>query len=390
AVERYYRNYLDIYEGVKVDAVLNDSYEAHGSTWSESLPHEFAGRCGYDLTGWLPAVAGYIIDDSAATDAFIYDWVRTNGRLIVENHYDKLTEILHPLGMKRISESHEGRRAFHCDGMEVKRSADIPMSAMWVNSTHNPHYLGEADLRESASVAHIYGQKFVAAESFTAGSDLAYSFVPADLKPTADDELAAGINRFIIHESAHQPSDSHIPGLGLGNYGQWFNRHEVWAELARPWTDYLARSCHLLMQGLNVADIAYLYGERYNATYFAREGHPAIPRGYAYDYINAETLLKYSKVKKGRLVMPSGVSYRLLALDESTCEMSPALLARLGELAAAGVEICGRKPTVMAGLGGDKTAFHNLAEEIWKMDCIHTGTIGEALQNIGISPDVEW
>ena len=43
----------------------------------------------------------------------------------------------------------------------------------------------DADIRESASVAHIYGQNLVAAESLTAGSG-AWSFSPETLKPTAD------------------------------------------------------------------------------------------------------------------------------------------------------------------------------------------------------------
>ena len=33
--------------------------------------------------------------------------------------------------MGRYTESHEGGRAFIGDGMEVKRTADIPMSATW-------------------------------------------------------------------------------------------------------------------------------------------------------------------------------------------------------------------------------------------------------------------
>ena len=73
--------------------------------------------------------------------------------------------------------------------------------------------------------------------------------------------MALGLNRFVIHCSVHQPSDEKIPGLGLGVYGQWFNRHDTWAEEARTWTDYLRRSCFMLQQGKWAADIAYFYGE---------------------------------------------------------------------------------------------------------------------------------
>jgi len=143
--------------------------------------------------------------------------------------------------MQRYSESHEDRRAFIADGMDVKRTAAIPMSAMWMpkfNGDDQAVYM--ADIRESASVAHIYGQNIAAAESFTASGTggAAYSYAPENLKPTADLELACGLNRFVIHTSVHQPLDSKIPGPGLASVGQWFTRHETWAEQAKAWTDY--------------------------------------------------------------------------------------------------------------------------------------------------------
>ena len=94
----------------------------------------------------------------------------------------------------------------------------------------------KADVRESASVAHIYGQNLVAAESMTA-IGTAWAWSPETLKPTADMELANGLNRFVIHTSVHQPVNDKIPGLGLGPFGQWFTRHETWAEQAGPWID---------------------------------------------------------------------------------------------------------------------------------------------------------
>ena len=55
------------------------------------------------------------------------------------------------------------------------------------------HY--NADIRESASVAHLYGQNLVAAESLTAGSG-AWAWSPQTLKPTADKELAMDVLRY--------------------------------------------------------------------------------------------------------------------------------------------------------------------------------------------------
>ena len=46
----------------------------------------------------------------------------------------QLTDILAKYGMKRYTESHENGRAFIADGMDVKRKAAVPMSAMWTPS----------------------------------------------------------------------------------------------------------------------------------------------------------------------------------------------------------------------------------------------------------------
>lgn len=134
--------------------------------------------------------------------------------------------------------------------MEMKRAVDVPMAAMWTQRPGvNAEQFGyDADIRESASVAHIWGENLVAAESMTAASN-PWGWSPDTLKPTADKELAMGLNRFVIHTSVHQPLIGKAPGLALGPFGQWFNRNETWAEQAQPWLTYLARSSYLLTAG---------------------------------------------------------------------------------------------------------------------------------------------
>ena len=148
--------------------------------------------------------------------------------------------------------------------------------------------MAQADIRESASVAHIYGQNLVAAEALTASgwNGTAWSYYPGNLKPTADLAMASGLNRFVIHTSVHQPVDDKIPGVSLGPFGQWFTRHETWAANAKTWTDYLARSSYMLQQGKFVADIVYYYGEDNNITGLFGRKLPDIPEGYNYDFIN--------------------------------------------------------------------------------------------------------
>src|SRR5438445_13387149 len=103
------------------------------------------------------------------------------------------------------------------------------------------------------------------ANSLSAASG-AWAWSPATLKPTADKELAMGLNRFVIHTSVHQPLLDKKPGLALGPFGQWFTRNETWAEQAKSWATYLARNSYLLQQGRCVGGVVYSYGEASDIT----------------------------------------------------------------------------------------------------------------------------
>ena len=56
-------------------------------------------------------------------------------------------------------------------------------------------------------------------------------------------------------------------------------------------------------------------------------------------------------VRDGRLVLPDGMSYRLLVLPESQT-MTPPLLARIAELAEAGATVVGPRPVRSPSLTG--------------------------------------
>ena len=179
-------------------------------------------------------------------------------------------------------------------------------------------------------------------------------------------ELANGLNRFVIHTSVHQPNDEKIPGLGLGPFGQWFNRHETWAEQATAWTTYLARSCYMLQQGKFVADIIYYYGEDNNITSLFATRLPAIPQGYNYDYVNADALVNLIKVKDGTIITPSGMNYRLLALDSNSRQMTLKVLKKIRSLLLSGAIIAGPKPVASPSLSDSPEEFTAIVNELWK------------------------
>lgn len=352
AFARYLHHYLDMYKDAAggrlgktgIRYLMIDSYESGAQNWTSSLPEEFKCRRGYDMMPWLPAVAGVVIGDVEHTERFLWDFRRTIGELFAEN-YDNATEIVRQdYGMDGIFiESHEHGRNCPADGMSIKKTASYPMSAMWMEGTGSVNRAaeGKADIRESASVAHIYGQNLVAAESLTISGlgGKAFSYYPGNLKHAADLEMSAGVNRFVIHESAHQPSDDKVPGIGLGHYGQWFNRHETWAELAGPWIEYLSRSCALLQQGRYVADYLYYYGEDTNVTAQFSQVELKAPFGYGYDFIGAEALLKELKVKRGKLVTSTGMEYSTLFVGGTGLRMSDEVRERIDSFKKSGIRV---------------------------------------------------
>jgi hypothetical protein len=409
-VKDYFDKYLDSYkETVGADEmgkkgiryVINDSWEAGSQNWTDNMPVQFKQLRGYDLTPWLPVLAGHVVDSAEASDRFLWDFRKTIADLIATEHYGQLEETLHERGMAHYGESHEARRAFVADGMEVKKLNEIPMSAMWTQrpGVNKVQYGYNADDRESASVAHIYGQNIAAAESMTAAA-APWGWSPATLKPTADQELLNGINRFVIHESAHQPLVGKAPGLTLGPFGQWFNRNETWAEQAAPWIDYLARSSFLLQQGHFGADLVYFYGEDSNLTAIFANTSPEIPGGYGFDYINADALIHELGVGDSQLVTKSGMRYRVLGLDPYSHHMSLPVLRAIHKLVENGAVVAGAKPTDDPSLADDQAEFEKLSSQLFGdgsgVHKVGNGTVyageklAEVFSTLNLKPDFDY
>ena len=149
--------------------------------------------------------------------------------------------------------------------------------------------------------------------------------------------------------SAHQPLDTKPGNTMVGTH---LNRNITWAEQAAPLFTYFARECEMLQQGQQVADLAYLLNEGAPSTppIWAAGTTPTPPDGYDFDFINADVLLhRMSVAEDGRLVLPDGMSYRVLVLPQ-TDRMRPELLRKIRELVLGGAVILGPKPEASPSL----------------------------------------
>ncbi|HEV2326102.1 MAG TPA: glycosyl hydrolase [Terracidiphilus sp.] len=410
-VRQYMENYLDSYKntvgpemmgrrGIKY--VINDSWEAGSQNWTDNMIADFKRLRGYDPVPWMPVLTGEVVGSAADSDRFLWDFRETIGDLIANQHYGVLESVLHEWHMGHYGESHESGRAFVADGMEVKKFNEVPMSAMWTQTpgVNNIQYDYNADDRESASVAHIYGQNLAAAESMTAAA-APWAWSPATLKPTADQEFLNGINRFCIHESAHQPLVGKAPGLTLGPFGQWFNRNETWAEQAGPWVTYIARNSFMLQQGHFGADVIYYYGQDSNLTAIYNKKSPDLPAGYGFDYVNADALIHVLKVDgEGNLTTPGGTTYRILGLASYSRHMSLPVLRAIHQLVMDGATVAGPKPTDDPSLADSQSEFQSLSDELFGdgsgvhhvgKGTVYSGqTVAEALTAMHVQPDFSY
>lgn len=368
-MESYIRGYFDPLQkalgplfGKSLRYVTMDSWEAGTNNWTDNLAAEFRWRRNYDPTRYLPALTGRIVGSADISDRFLWDFRRTLADLWADAHYGVMAEQLRARGLGIYAEAAGVSLEMPEDTLLNKSKVEIPMGEFWVRDLH-PRLMYFQDIRGAASAAHVYGKPLVAAEAFTGGG---YES-PFTLKKVGDYWLAQGVNRIVLHTSAHQPLDTKPGNTMVGTH---LHRNITWAEQAQPFITYLARSCFLLQQGKFVADLVYLLNEGAPSTppIWGAGTQPTPPEGYDYDFINADALLNRLSVDAdSRLTLPDGMSYRVLVLPE-TGRMRPELLRKLRELVTGGATIVGRKPVHSPSLAGYPQAdaeVQSLAAELW-------------------------
>jgi hypothetical protein len=346
--------------GQTLNNCLIDSYEVGHQNWTPRFREEFKRRRDYDPLLLLPVLTGRVVDSGEVSERFLWDLRRTIADLFADNYFGYFSELCHASGMLASIEPYDG--PFEC--LLAGRGADIPMGEFWVGGG------GESNsCKLAASVAHTYGRKIIGAESFTAAPNRGrWQNHPYALKAVGDLMYSVGINRFIVHRYAHQPWLDKSPGMTMGQWGTHFERTATWWNRGSAWIRYLTRCQYLLQQGLFAADVCYFAGEA------APNGAPHNPglkaNGYDYDACNADVLLNRMSVKDSRLVLPDGMTYRVLVLPDTTY-MTPKVLAKVRNLVEQGATVIGPKPVKSPSLidypDGDATV-QKLADEVWG-DC---------------------
>lgn len=342
--------------------VLVDSYETGYNNWTPGILEEFQAARGYDPTPYLPALAGFKVNSDAATLGFLYDYRKTIAELWAKNYSGHFARRMKERNLQLAIEPY-GNGNF--DPFTFAKPAGLIMGEYWVGDSQI-----NGSVKHASSVAHVYDHSVVGAEALTATPDQAgWRNQPRQWKPFADHAMTLGINRVIYHRFAHQPwVNDVLPGMTMGPWGSHVDRgNTIWPYMP-AWNTYLTRCQAMLQSGKFVGDILLFNGEDSPQSY-AGEGQnmPAIPNGYDFDYCGKDPLMSVV-VKNGRLVLPNGASYAVLALPNSPV-MSIGLARKVKQLVEMGATVIANRPTHTPSLSevarGGNAEVTQIAGQVW-------------------------
>jgi hypothetical protein len=317
----------------------SDSWESGKLTWTQDFPNQFLKYRGYDLKPYLPALTGggAILINDDVTARFRADFDRTIQDCIADNFYRHFADLCHRNGVQTGSEAGGPNDIPPEDALKNLGRGDFGAGEFWVNGHYKASGGYNADsqlklnLKQTASAAHVYGQRQVQAESFTQqeADRTHWSLGPTELKPYANDAFCWGINRIMLHQATCQPPSDGKPGYEFCA-GQHFNPNATWWEQSPAFFAYLSRCSYMLQQGNFAADVCFYLGEEPPTLAPPKYIDPTLGPGYDFDYCNAEVLLQRMSVVNGQIMLPDGLHYRLLVL-QNCVSPSPEIARKVGD-----------------------------------------------------------
>lgn len=340
AVEHHYKSYIKpIVDtlaaiGCKPLGVCMDSHEAGIANWTARMPKHFKRLRRYELTPWLPALGGVIVESREKTEAFLADYRRTMDELISEQYYGTMARLCHEDGLTLTSQAMLG-----CvnDNIASRGMVDKPQGEFWAYQIN-----GNYDCLDAASAAHLYGKRIASGEAFT--DSPYFTKEETDVKEAvagwhkllriANLAYCKGINEFVVCASSYQPwmdrkyddSQSHHPYI--------FHRHNpAWKWSREHFWEYQARCTQMLQIGKPVVDLLVYVGQDAPLKTMAYK-LPTIPEGYNFDVCTMRSL-KAWKENRNNFYAPE---YKVLVVQDRT-RITPEAETLFEEMGALGLLI---------------------------------------------------
>ena len=367
--------------------VVEDSYETGGQNWTDDMRQAFQESYGYDPFPYLPVLQGFVVNTMDESERFLWDLRRLVADRVAYDYVGGLREKANADGLETWLECY-GHWGFPGEFLLYGSQSNQIAGEFWSEGT-----LGDIENRAASSCGHIYGKNRIWAESCTAGGP-PFDRYPRQMKQRIDRFFCEGINASLLHLYIQQPDDRQ-PGRDAW-FGNEFNRNNTWFDGMGSFIEYLRRCNFLLQQGRYVADVAYFIGE--DAPKMTGICDPPLPAGYGFDFVNADVLCHHARVRDGKLVLDSGMEYRVLVLPRQET-MRPEVLEVLAGFVQDGLPVVGdapkRSPSLQHGIFEADKRVKELAERIWngsgKGLCYPAGTsLAQVLDDVGIRPDFSY
>lgn len=277
--DSWYAPLLNRPHGDVVSYLYIDPREWGSQNWGYQFAEEFKARRGYDLIPYLPVMAGVPLESASRYDQVQNDIRLTIQELVKEKFFQTFTRL-----------AEEQYVEVSCEPIPRTDNSD--------------------DMFRAVSRAHIYNENPVQAVACT-GNSGAWNGLPALLKPLVDRHLALGINRFIF-------------------------QHDIVRHLeVRGFVDYITMCQDYLQQGRPVVDIAVFHPSENPE----QKNSYRAPRGYKYDLINKDALLKWNFEYSPKGKLPGNQDYRILVVSQPDSSLSAEIKAKLEELREEGIVI---------------------------------------------------
>lgn len=359
--DNYVTNVINQVKKVAPDAmqyVEIDSFEVGGQNWTKGYQDQFKQRFGYDLIPFLPLYSGKFVDSAEVSEQVLWDTRDFNNQLITKNYYNYFTELVNKDGMVSYIEPY-GLAVMN--ELDVGKQADIPMGEFWLDRNR-------FRVQSSVSSAHLYDKNIISAESFTQMPGKNWLFSPAYGKHDGDKAWALGINQHVFHRFAHQSNTHVMPGMTMNRWGAHFDRTQPWWSTGgKAWFEYMSRGQHLLRVGRDVSDLLWYLGDAVPSICPEQDNLiGTIPTYLNYDCLNSDSLYKLT-VKDGKLTLPQGSQYKIIALTNHH-RLSYKSLEKLYKLSQQGAVIIGDRVQNITGKdvsAQQRKTFFKMVDFIW-------------------------
>ena len=223
------------------ETIFSDSLEVYNADWTPGFLEQFRKLRGYDLTPYLPALAGDIGDK---TRAIRHDWGLTLSELCEENYLKPLTAWAHQHGTKFRSQTYGIPPVTLSSGALVD----------WAEG-EGTQWRRFSTSRWAASTNHLYGRPVTSSETWTWLHSPVFRATPLDMKAEADIHFLQGINQLVGHGWPYSPPEAGEPGWRF-YAAAVLNNHNPWWLVMPDVAAYMQRVSFLLRQGQPDNDVA--------------------------------------------------------------------------------------------------------------------------------------